>query len=193
MEVIKGLITVNNVVIILLLFSSVWLFKVIIKRQNEYLIRAVLIFLLFMFAFLYLQENKSINLNFSDIKDRIFPQKIVNYKYHIEKGFTKNAPYTRYIFKNPKPKISLCLDKSGKYFHIKNIKPVNKVLESLNLPKVTKGVLELSAITGSQYDMSCYRWDDYPEGTLLIEKDLCKDKNSLTIYHCIATLKIIGR
>ena len=82
---------------------------------------------------------------------------------------------------------------NGKHYHITDIEPVNKVLTKLGLPLVKAGVKELSSITGRITDVNRYRWDDYPMGTLILERGLCVNKNSLERYHCVVFISIQGR
>jgi hypothetical protein len=85
------------------------------------------------------------------------------------------------------------MDKTGKYFHIKNPASINRILRFLNLPEVEEGIPELGSITKSRFDLSQYRWDNYPPGILTIEKVLCPDTDSLVTFHCIITLTINNR
>ncbi|MCK7527746.1 MAG: hypothetical protein MZV64_64100 [Ignavibacteriales bacterium] len=55
----------------------------------------------------------------------------------------------------------------GKYMTIKDVRPVNVVLEYLGLPPVAEGVAELASLTGRTIDADKFRWDDYERGVLL--------------------------
>ena len=70
---------------------------------------------------------------------------------------------------------------------------MNKVLTMLGLPPVKAGAKELSSITGRATDVNHYRWDDYPLGTLTLERGLCQNKDSLERYHCIVFISVQGR
>jgi len=76
---------------------------------------------------------------------------------------------------------------------MKNVSSLNKVLKHLNLPKVSSGVPELSSITGSKYDMHCYRWDNYQPGILTVDSTLCRYTPTLKTYNGISVITITKR
>ena len=193
MEAILGAISLKIIASALLVLSFLWLIIVIIKKQNEYILRALLVCLIFLLFFIYLQQQDARKLTLSDARKKIFPEKTLQYNYHIEKGLKQQESFTRYIFDDPKPKISLSMDKTGSYFHITDVKSINSILEFLNLPKVKSGVDELASITGSRSGLNRYRWDDYPPGILIIERSLGRNKATFETYHCIAYIIITKR
>jgi len=81
-------ITLTAIVSILLLLSSIWLLVILLRRQNEYIFRALLVFLFFLSALIYLQQSESSKLTLYDIKNKILPERTQIYNYHIEKGDT---------------------------------------------------------------------------------------------------------
>ena len=101
-------------------------------------------------ALFYLQNQKVETLEFSDItgqiKDTFFPEKAPNYVYYRDEGTDLKGSYIRYYFESPGPKLSLELDPSGKFFNIKSIQPINRILVYLGLPKVDRPVRELAAL-----------------------------------------------
>jgi len=186
-------ITLSIITIALLIFSFLWILKLFIKREREYLFRALLIFIFVLLAFIFFQKSEIGQWNYQQIKDHIFPAKTIHLKYHVEKSSSFNDNYKRYVFEEPRPKLILSLDKKGQYLNLHNISPVNRVLKALGLPPVTSGVPELASITGSRFDVNHYRWDNYPEGILIIEKTRCSNKKTFKSYDCIAALTIRHR
>lgn len=189
-QLIAEFITLKIIAMALLILSFLWILKLYMKRQREYLFRASLIFTILFLSFIFLQRNEIGKWNFYEIKGHIFPEKPVHCNYHLERGSLTGENYVRYIFEDPKPKLSLSLDNRGKYLNLRNVSSVNAVLKSLGLPRVTARVPELASITGSRFDIKLYRWDDYPKGTLVIERTQCKNKKSLQFYYCIASITI---
>jgi hypothetical protein len=82
------------------------------------------------------------------------------------------------------------MDKDGKYFHITNIAPINEILRRMGLPLVKKGAQELISITGSSSHKNLYHWEDYPKGILIIERTVCRNKQTLETFNCIASITI---
>jgi len=186
-------ITLTAIVSILLLLSSIWLLVILLRRQNEYIFRALLVFLFFLSALIYLQQSESSKLTLYDIKNKILPERTQIYNYHIEKGDTSQSKFTQYVFDDPRPELKLTRDDSGQYFHMKDVSFLNKVLRHLNLPKVSSGVPELSSITSSKYDMHRYRWDNYQPGILTVDSTLCRYTPTLKTYNCVSVITITKR
>jgi hypothetical protein len=190
--------TLHNIVLGLLVLSALWLIIVVIKKQNENLARALLLTVFFGGALIFINTYHITKLNLSDIREKVMPskKKVVNYAYEMENGGSGKEFYTMYVFKEPFPKISLSMDTKGRFFHIssdRDIASINAILKYLGLPRIIKGVQELVSITGSQLDIYHYRWDDYPEGILVLERDRCPDRDSLQTYHCLRTITITKR
>lgn len=187
----------RNVVLVLLGLSVIWLIRVLVKRETENLIRSLVVCLIFAGAFLYLKNTQLKTLTLTDIKTQFkntfFPEKPPNYVYHKDEGSDLNGSYIRYFFESPGPKLSLELDPTKKYFHIRDVQSVNRILVYLGLPKVNRAVHELSSITGSPQDTDFYRWDDYELGVLTIIRDICQDRDSLESYQCISNIMITRR
>lgn len=191
MKDVLGMISLTTAASILLILAAVWLIILIIKRQNEYIFRAMLIMLLLLMGLIFLRQHEAGKITLPELKVRLFPGKPPIYNYTVEKAYIGNRLETRYVFEDPKPKLSLKLDSSGNYFHILNLKPINDALEHLKLPKVEKPVPELASLTGARRDTNLYRWEDYPLGVLTIERALCQDEGSLQVYHGIISLRIL--
>ncbi len=183
-------VSLTGIVTVLIVLTVIWLLKIIVKKERRSLFRGVMLLLFLTIVLFYLTSGISEEWSLRKMWNKIFPQQPVHIDYRIEKRTACPAELTRYIFREPYPRISLKMDMSGKYFYIKDTSSINAVLKELNLPLVNEGVPELSSITGSQNDVSLFRWDKYPRGKLTIEKTLCRDKNSLETYHCIVQITL---
>ncbi|MBS3819248.1 hypothetical protein KGY73_07060 [bacterium] len=190
MENILQKITLTTATSAFLIIASLWVLKLIIQGQHRFIGRALMVFFLFLLGLIYLQQSETGKITLTELKQKAFPPKTPEYNYQKEEGSMDFGTYERYIFHNPKPKISLKLDKSGDYFYISNVSSLNSVLEYIGLPKVSKGAPELSSITHSRMDVNHFRWKNYAQGVLLVEKSLCREKNSLQTFHCISTITV---
>ncbi|HZX09335.1 MAG TPA: hypothetical protein VFG01_00170 [Acidobacteriota bacterium] len=187
-------ITLPDALAFLLFLSSFWLLKILIKGEKENFIRGAILFLFLLLGLIYLNQSEAKKITLSDVTSTVFPKKEPVYNYTVEKGQTKDmGEYTRYIFKDPKPKLDLKMDPSHRYFHMNDPSSLNKVLDELGLPKLKSGNKELASITGSRNDIYLYRWDDYPSGILIMERTTCIDKSSVTRYHCLSVITLINR
>ena len=187
----------KNIILVLLLLCVIWIIRVVVKREHENLLRAALILLLLGAVLYYLQNTEAETLTLTDIQAQIkatfFPEKPPNYIYNREEGLDGRNNYIRYYFESPGPRLSVSLDASTKYFHIKDVHSVNRILEYLGLPKVKIPVQELASITGSRKDLTLYRWEDYPLGPLTVERGICQDRDRLESYQCIVSIMIWRR
>jgi len=190
MEKYLQLISLSDIAGIFLIFALFWLVKVLTKKENENIFKAIILLLFFLAVFLYLSQSDSNKFTISDLKNNFFPSKTIEIKYRIEQGVINRNEYIKYVFKKPYPTLSIKMNKNGSYFIIVNPESVNKVLRFLDLPEVKKGVPELSSITGSAYDASQFRWEKYSRGILTLEKTLCRSGDSLTMDHCISVITI---
>ena len=193
MEEILNSITLQTIVAVLFVLSALLLLKSVFKKERKNIRLSFLVFICFGFALFYIQQNESRNLSLIEIKELILPGPHPDYVYHVAEGYEGGDPYTRYTFEDPKPKLSLSADKENRFLRISRITTLNIVMDYLDLPKVTKGVPELTSITGSSQDTSCYRWDDYPLGILLIKRTLCSNIAKTSTYHCISSITITRR
>jgi len=189
--------TLKTIVLVLLGLSVIWLLRVLVKKETDNIVRSLLACVLLGGAFFYLQNTKLETLHFSDIREQIknifFPEKTPNYIFHKDEGSNANGRYIRYFFESPGPKLSLDLDPSGKYFNIRDIHSINRILDYLGLPEVKRPVPELVSITGSANDISFYRWDDYELGILTVERAICQDRDMLESYQCIINILVARR
>ena len=187
------LITFRAVTTLLLILAVLWLLKLMIKKQIEYLFRASLILIFIFLVFIFFQRNEIGKWDVFEIKGKIFPEKIPTLNYRVDKGPLMGDVKLHYVFEYPKPKLNLTLDKEGNYLHLRNVSYLNAVLKALDLPKVHRGMPELASITGSRIDIRKYRWGDYPLGILIIERDICQDRKKFQFYNCLSTLTIKHR
>lgn len=195
--------TAITVVTILLAICVVWLVYIIIRGHTESLVRTIIYIVLLGIILAYLQNTRLEMLSFRAIKNDLFPPDIPQYVYTVQE---QNTPYShRVIYKfitssletDPNapspPELKLDMDPNGRTFTIKDIESLNLVLDQLNLPRVTHGVQELYAMTGNQTDVGIYRWDDYPLGTLIVERTIFQKKNTMQSYHAIASIIVDSR
>jgi hypothetical protein len=184
----------KNVVLVLLGLVAIWIIRVLVKKETDNLIRALLFAVFLIAVLLYLQHTGFEKVTWGNIrgqvKETFFPEKLPNYIYEKEEGYAGGTSFVRYVFTVPGPPLSVTLDAEQKYFRIKDIHSVNRILEYLHLPKVQTAVQELAAITGSANDISLYRWTKYPLGVLTIERGICQDKDRLDSYQCILIITL---
>jgi hypothetical protein len=182
----------KGIISVLFGLSCVWLVVVVVRRRFEVISRVLFVIVLLGAAYALLSQVKTKTVSFSDLKNRFFPEKEIAFTYFKEED-SAGIPSTKYIFPDPGPRLVLKFDQKANCFNIENPASVNRVLEYLGRPPVKRGVNELVSITGSQLDVNMYRWDDYTDGILLLERSLCKNKNDLETYHCIVAITIRRR
>jgi len=185
--------TAKMVVLILFGLCILWIIVIIVKNDMQTIVRALLVAAVLGLALFYLNQTKLEKLSFTAIKYDLFPVKARAYPYERREGFIAGSPTTTYIFPDPGPPLSLAMMSGGKYMVVKDVRPINAVLEYLGLPPVTAGVPELASITGKSLDTDKYRWDDYVKGVLLIERGICRDKTTAQSFPCIARIMIQAR
>jgi len=183
-------VTIKTIVTVVLGLSLIWLVKILAKKERQNVFKALLLSAFCVAALVFIQNRHLQKSTIADIKKQIFPEKIPEYKYRIEKGFSGRIHYISYIFDEPRPKLPLSIDSEGKFLHISDVSSVNRVLEMLGLPKVSSGVPELASITGSRLHINYYRWEDYPEGALVVRRSLCQDIKRVESYNCISSITL---
>ncbi|MBN1224440.1 MAG: hypothetical protein JXB23_14425 [Candidatus Aminicenantes bacterium] len=184
-------ITLINILSVLLFIASIWILVIIIGKKSGYMFRAMVFFLFVLLALIYLQQSEAKKYTLNDLKLAVFPTSTPNYHYDFVRD--DGDVVARYTFHDPKPRISLSMDPSGKYFHINNTASVNSILDYLKLPRVKSGVKELAFVTGSSYDINLYRWEDYSRGILILERTLCRSKRNLETFICVDRITIKKR
>jgi len=183
-----GQIPLTAILSVLLFIASIWLLVIIIRKRSGYMFRAMVFFLFVLLALIYIQQSDAKKYTINDVKLALFPYIQPVYNYHKEENVGDIR--VSYFFTDPKPRISLSMGKAGKYFHINDVSSINKVLSHLKLPTLKKGVRELASITGSDRDNSYYVWKDYPKGTLIIYRSLCRKRETLETFNCLERLII---
>ncbi len=180
-------------IIVLGLFSLAFLALIIslLRREMDNVVRSLIFVLIFAGLFLYFQQTKMDRLTWNNLKKELGLAKPIYYNFIKEESRDKFRYTVRYIFPEPGPRLKLTIDPSGRYLHLDDIDEINQVLEYLGLKKVTHGAKELASITGSQLDINLYRWDDYPDGLLIVERAICRDKTTFNSYNCIQSISII--
>jgi hypothetical protein len=191
MKDVLGMISLTTAASILLIIAAVWLIILIIKKQHEYIFRAMMIMLILLLAMIFLRQHEAGTLTMPQLISKIFPKKTPDYIFTISRGYVGLKEEVRYVFQDPKPKLSLQLDKSGTYFNISDIRPINEVLKQLKLPPIEEAVPELAFITKVKMDVNLYRWTDYPLGTLTLERAVCQDKQTLEVYNGIIRITLL--
>ena len=184
-----GQITLVNILSLLLLVASIWLLIIIIKKKIGYIFRGMVFFLFVLLALIYFQQSDAKKYTLSDIRHALFPKHSITLNYHTEED-SQVGTIVRYVFDEPKPRIPVSMDKSGKYFHLTNITILNEILSQMGLPRVKKGTQELISITGSSSHKNIYRWEDYSRGILLLERTICKNRETLETYNCLVSITI---
>lgn len=180
----------KTIVLILLAIDVLWLVYILLRGYSESLVRAIVFAIILGIILGYLQNTKLQVLSFRAIKNDLFPTKIPRYIYTIKELDTLYSHRISYYFLEPLPKLKLDMDPNGSTFTITDPEPVNQVLDQLNLPRVKSGAQELSTITGRPTDINLYRWDNYDQGTLTLERGICRIKNSFESYHGVVRITV---
>lgn len=189
MQEFLGQITLVNILSVLLLIASIWLLIIILQKRTGYMFRGMIFLLFVLLALIYFQQSDVNKFTISDFRYAFSPKRSFTLNYRKDMD-THQDTIARYVFDDPKPRISVSMDANSRYFHITNITAINKILSQLRLPRVSKGAQELVSITGSNSHKNLYRWEDYPRGVLIIERDICKNKTTLETYNCLVTITI---
>jgi hypothetical protein len=190
MEAILEFLTLSRIIGFFLFLASLWMIRIILKNERRNFFRGMLLFLFFLLVVLYLNQSDSRKLTVAGMRDMIFAPRELDLQYRVAENTGSSAHITTYFFDEPPPPLSVTLDDNGKHLHINNPETLNRVLRALKLPEVTTGARELVSITGSRLHTSLYRWEDYPLGTLIVEKKVFQKRSTLEYYPCIANIQI---
>lgn len=185
--------TVKTIFLALTILSVIWVVVCIIKNDMATIIRALVVAILMGLGFFYTSNTKLEKLSFQAVKDDLFPPKPEYFTYEKREGVSGSETITTYSFSEPGPRLVLSMEEGGKVMTVKNIQPLNRTLAFIGLPPVTRGVPELSTITGSTLDASLFRWDDYKLGVMTIERGLCRNITTTETFSCIASITIRRR
>lgn len=180
-------------IIILILFGLAFLALIIsiFRRETENIVRSLIGVIIFGVLIYYLGMTKMDRLTLENLKRELGLAKPIYYNYLKEESSDPYKRSIRFIFPEPGPRLNLTIDESGRYLHLEDVNELNRILEYIGLKKVTHGVKELASITGSQLDVNLYRWDDYPDGILVIERAICRDKETFNSYNCLQSITLI--
>jgi len=182
--------TLKTIVTVLLGLCALWIFYLIVRRDFDSIVRAIVVTLLVGGAFFYLQQTKLEKISFAGIKNDLFPGRAPVWSYMVKEEQAGGNPTVTYIFRDPGPRLKLELDANKKNYHLTDIGPLNEALAYLGLPPVKMGARELASITGSLIDVNTYRWDDYPRPPLIVERGLCHSKSEIETFHCIVAIRV---
>lgn len=182
--------TLETILAVLFVIVLLWIFKILFKREIEHIGRPLIIAVVLAVAFFFVQKIPDETIVFEDIKESLFPPKAPDYAFTVSKGTVGRVPATKYSFPEPGPRLKIKIDDTRKYFHIHDVRPLNRILAYLDLPPVSEGVEELSSLTGRNTDNGLYRWDDYPLGVLIVERGLCRNRDAVDTYHCIQAITV---
>jgi|YelNatPaOPRAMG01_1025707.scaffolds.fasta_scaffold135013_2 hypothetical protein len=180
----------RTVVLVILAAALLALFISLIRREWDNVLRSVIFALIFAGLFVFFQHTKMEHLTIAELKKELGLAKAPEYVFIKEEGQDLYKQTVRYFFPEPGPRLNLTIDESGRYLHLDKIDEINRVLDYLGLKKVTHGVKELASLTGSQLDVNLYRWDDYPDGILTIERAICRDKRTFNSYNCLQSITL---
>jgi hypothetical protein len=185
--------TARTIILVLLGLAIVWVIICIVRNDMATIARALIVMVLLGIVFYYVSQTKLETLSYKSIKNDLFPPKPIHATFEKRDTYVAGALRTTYLFAEPGPELVLSMEEGGKYLTIKDIDPLNRVLEYVGLPPVKRGVRELSAITGSSLDTDKYRWDDYELGILTIERGICRNVATTSTYPCIQAITVQRR
>jgi len=182
--------TISTVIIAILVLAVILFIRRIFGKEKGFSLTLMLMIVICVAGFLYLDSEDMGKMTLSEFYEMIFPPDIPSsYSYQKEEGQHQGRPFTRYVFNKPMPRLTLVMDKTGKHFRMKNVKPLNRVLSYIGLPEVDEGRPELAAITGRNSDVYSYQWDNYKGGgTLLVERTICDESVELGTPHCLSAI-----
>lgn len=184
--------TLSTVILGIIVICIVLFIRRFFSREKRFSLTFLFLIILLGAGYLYLDQNDMAKMKLSEFAEMIFPSdEPTSYNYDTKEGYDMGRPYTRYVFKQPMPRLKLSMDKSGKYFTMKDLKPLNRVLAFIGLPRVDDEKPELVAITGKSADTYSYVWENYAGGgTLIVERTICDEDVELGTPHCLSTITI---
>jgi hypothetical protein len=188
--------TAKTVLLILFGLSILWIVVIIVKNDMQTIVRALVVAAVVGLA-LYIVNMPKIarhdKVSFAILRDELFPVKKQAYPFTVQDERFQGKVVKTFVFQDPGPPLSLVMVNGGKFMAIKDVRPVNNVLEFLGLPPISAGVEELASITGKTLDADKYRWDDYERGVLLLERSICRDMTSASSFPCISRITVTPR
>jgi hypothetical protein len=185
--------TARTIFLVFLGLSLIWVIACIVRNDMQTIIRAIIVLIIVGLGFFYLNQTKLTTISFKAVKNDLFPPKTEYYSYEKRVSTVDYVQQTSYAFAEPSPRFVLDMEEGGKYLSVKDLDPLNRVLQYVGLPPVKHGVRELASITGSNHDVNMYRWDDYDLGTLTIERGICHNARSIETFPCIVNITVRSR
>jgi hypothetical protein len=182
--------TAKTVLLILFGLAILWIVIIVVRNDMETIVRALVVTALVGLGLYYVTHTKLESLSFQAVKEDLFPIRARSYTFQKRDSLVDGRQVTIYVFDDPGPDLPLVLMDGGKYMTIKDIRPVNAVLQFIGLPPVDAGVPELASITRRSLDTDKFRWDDYPQGVLTIERGICRDMTTAATFTCIARITV---
>ena len=185
--------TAKTVVLVLFGLSILWVVIIVVRNDMQTIIRALVVTAVLGLGLYYLNHTKLEQLSYTAVKNELFPVKSRAYTYTKRDTYDAGRQTSTFIFEDPGPPLSVVMINGGRHMAIRDIRPVNVVLQYIGLPPVNAGVPELASITGRTLDADKYRWDDYAGGVLLLERGICRDMNAAETFTCIARITVTAR
>jgi len=184
--------TLSTVVLGILIICLILFIRRLLSREKRISMTFLFLILLCGAGYLYLDKNDMSSMKLSEFAEKIFPSdEPTSYNYETKEGYQMGRPYTQYVFKQPMPRLKLAMDTTGKFFTMKDLKPLNRVLAFIGLPRVDEEKPELVAITGKSSDTYSYVWENYAGGgTLVIKRTICDEDVELGTPHCLSSITI---
>lgn len=184
--------TLSTVVLGIMVICIVWFIRRLLSREKRISMTFLFLILVCGAGYLYLDQNDMSNMKLSEFAEKVFPSdEPTSYNYDTQEGYQMGRPFTRYAFKQPMPRLKLAMDTTGKYFTMKDLKPLNRVLAYIGLPRVDEEKPELVAITGKSSDTYSYVWENYAGGgTLVVQRTICDEDVELGTPHCLSSITI---
>lgn len=184
--------TVSTVILGIIIICIILFIRRFFSREKRISTTFLFLIVLFGAGYLYLDQHDMAQMKLSEFAETIFPSdEPTSYNYDTQEGYQSGRPYTRYVFKQPMPRLKLAMDTTGKYFTMKDLKPLNRVLTYIGLQRVDEEKPELVAITGKSSDTYSYVWENYAGGgTLVVERTICDEDVELGTPHCLSSITI---
>ncbi len=182
--------TLRTIFLVLTVLSVIWVVVCIIKNDMATIIRALVVAILMGLGLFYTSNTKLEKLSFKAVKNDLFPPKPEYFTYERRETVSGTTTVTTFVFSEPGPRLTLAMEKGGKFLTVEDIDPLNRTLAFVGLPPVKHGVRELSSITGSTLDANLYRWEDYELGVMTIERGICRNITTTESFPCISSITI---
>jgi hypothetical protein len=183
--------TARTAILVLLGLSIFWVVVCVVRNDTATVVRALIVTVLLGVVFFYLNQTKIQTVSWKSVKDDLFPPKPINASYQKTETVINGVPQTIYAFADPGPELVLSMDDGGKTLSVTDIDAMNRILQYVGLPPVSRGAPQLSTVTGSNLDTDKYRWDDYPLGTLVVERGICRNITTANTFNCVQAITVI--